>query len=270
MLCYIFLVLSALGGVGITLLADIHILWALPIFLGLYVVINPLYFCLLWLSTIFLPKKNKPIKKPLRGVYFMIQFSCEWLLTLFGVRVHFKGMEKFPSEPFVLVSNHLSNFDPIVVLSKVKGRKIAFISKESNFKIPVAGSYVHNAGFLPIDRENPMRAMRTIKRAGELMVSEQMIMGIYPEGTRSKSGELLEFKEGAFLLAKRVNAPIVVITTKGTNKISKRALRGFTRVELEVIEVIDKETVKEQSLSEICAHVRETIENGLKENASNG
>ena len=270
MLCYIFLVLSALGGVGITMLADIHILWSLPIFLGLYLVINPLYFCLLWFSTIFLPKKNQPIKKPLRGVYFMIQFSCEWLLTLFGVRVHFKGMEKFPNEPFVLVSNHLSNFDPIVVLSKVKGRKIAFISKESNFKIPVAGSYVHNAGFLPIDRENPMRAMRTLKRASELMVSEQMIMGIYPEGTRSKSGELLEFKEGAFLLAKRANAPIVVITTKGTNKISKRALRRFTRVDLEVLEVIDKETVKAQSLSEICAHVRETIENGLKENASNG
>ncbi len=268
MLCYIFLVLSALGSVGIALLAEIHLLWAIPIFIGLFILINPLYFCLLWLSTLFFPKKDKPIEKPLRGVYFMIQFSCDWLLTLLGVRVRFKGMEQFPNEPFVLVSNHLSNFDPIVVLSKVKHRKIAFISKQSNFKIPVAGSYVHNAGFLPIDRENPMKAMRTIKRAGEMMLSEQMIMGIYPEGTRSKSGELLEFKEGAFLLAKRTNAPIVVITTKGTNQISKRALRRRTQVELEVLEVIDSETVKAQSLSELCAHVRETIENGLgkKEN----
>lgn len=151
MLCYIFLVLSALGGLGIAALAQISLWWAIPIFIGLFILINPLYFCLLWLSTIFLPKKDKPIKKPLRGVYFMIWFSTDWLMTLLRVRIRFKGMEKFPKEPFVLVSNHLSNFDPIVVLSKVRKRKIAFISKPSNFKIPVAGSYVHNAGFLAID-----------------------------------------------------------------------------------------------------------------------
>lgn len=267
MLCYIFLIVSAFGSIGIAALAQISLWWAIPIFIGLFVLINPLYFCLLWISTLFLPKRDKPIEKPVRGVYFMIQFSTEWLLTLLRVKVHFKGIEKFPNEPFVLVSNHLSNFDPIVVLSKVKHRKIAFISKPSNFKIPVAGAYVHSAGFLSIDRENPMKAMRTLKRAGELMVNEQMIMGIYPEGTRSKSGKLLEFKEGAFLLAKRANAPIVVMTTKGTNEISKRMLWRSTKVELEVLEVIDRNTVKERSLSEICTHVRETIQNGLKENA---
>ena len=173
-------------------------------------------------------------------------------------------MEKFPDEPFVLVSNHLSNFDPVVVLAKVKGRKIAFISKPSNFKIPIAGPYVHLAGFLAIDRENAMRAMRTIKRAAELVVSEQMIMGIYPEGTRNKSGEgLLEFKEGAFLLAKRANAPVVVITTKGTHNLGKSMLIKSTKVELEVIEVIDKETIKDMKLNEISAHVRESIANAL-------
>ena len=79
------------------------------------------------------------------------------------------------------------------------------------------------------------KAMRTIKRASELVVSEQMIMGIYPEGTRSKTGELLEFKEGAFLLAKRAKAPVVVITTKGTDKIAKRMVLKSTKVELDVI-----------------------------------
>ena len=165
----------------------------------------------------------------------------------------------------MLVSNHISNFDPLAVLAKVKGRKIAFISKPSNFKIPVAGPYTHNAGFLAIDRDNAMRAMRTIKRAGELVVSEQMIMGIYPEGTRSKTGELLEFKEGAFLLAKRAKAPVVVITTKGTNKIAKRMVLRSTKVELDVIEVIDKETVQNMRLSDLSAHVRESIANALKQ-----
>jgi 1-acyl-sn-glycerol-3-phosphate acyltransferase len=204
-----------------------------------------------------------PIEKPLKWVYPLIQFSTDWLMTLLRVKVRINGMEKFPEEPFVLVSNHLSNFDPIVVLCKVKKRKIAFISKASNFKIPVAGDYVRCAGFLAIDRENAMSALRTLKYAGEMMNREQMIMGIYPEGTRSKSGELLEFKEGAFLLAKRANAPIVVMTTKGTNKISKRALIKSTKVDLNVLEVIDRETIKTLPLAEICARVRTMIENDL-------
>ncbi len=262
MLCYIFLVLSALLSVLITACSGIYWLWAIPIFVGIFIVINPLYFCILWVSTIFMPKKD-PIDKPLKGIYFMIQFSTEWLMTLLRVKVRFNGMEKLPDEPFVLVSNHLSNFDPIVILCKIKKRKIAFISKESNFKIPVAGVYVHNAGFLAIDRENAMSALRTLKRAGEMMNREQMIMGIYPEGTRSKSGELLEFKEGAFLLAKRANAPIVVMSTHGTNRIAKQMIWKRTRVDLNVLDVIDRETVKSLPLTEISSRVRDTVARDL-------
>ena len=263
MLSYVFAALSALGSILLVFGTQIHWLWLLPIGVGLYVALNALFFLGLWFSTIFLPKKD-PIDKP-RNFYGIIHFVCDWAMTALRVKTKFNGMEKFPNEPFVLVSNHISNFDPVVVLSKVKGRKIAFISKPSNFKIPVAGPYTHNAGFLAIDRENAMRAMRTIKRAAELVVSEQMIMGIYPEGTRSKTGELLEFKEGAFLLAKRAKAPVVVMTTKGTNKIAKRMVFRSTKVELDVIEVIDKETVQNMKLSDLSAHVRESIANALNQ-----
>lgn len=261
MLCYVFMALSALGSFLLVFGTQIHWLWLLPIGIGMYVALNALFFCALWFSTIFLPKKD-PIDKP-RNFYGIIQFVCDWAMTCLRVKINFKGMEKFPEEPFVLVSNHISNFDPVVALAKIKGRKIAFISKPSNFKIPVAGPYIHLAGFLAIDRENAMRAMRTIKRAAELVVSEQMIMGIYPEGTRSKTGELLEFKEGAFLLAKRANAPVVVITTKGTNQIANRMILKSTKVELDVIEVIDKETVQNMRLGDLSAHVRESIANTL-------
>ncbi len=258
MLCYIFLAVALLGAGLIVGLTGIFWLWALPIFIGIYIVLNPLYFGALWISTLFLPKKD-PIDKPLRGIYGIIQFSCDWLTTLLRIKIRFNGIENLPNEPFVLVSNHLSNFDPIVILAKIKKRKIAFISKASNFKIPVAGDYVRNAGFLAIDRENAMKAMRTLKRAGEMMQAEDMIMGIYPEGTRSKNGELLEFKEGAFLLAKRSNAPIVVLSTKGTNQISKRMLLRSTKVDLNVLDIIDRDTVKALSMSELATRVRATI-----------
>lgn len=263
MLTYIFLALSAIGSVLLTFGTQIHWLWLLPIFVGVFAALNASFFLVLWFSTIFLPGVNKPIEKT-RNFYGIIWFVCDWICSLLRVKIDFKGMEKFPEEPFVLVSNHISNFDPVVVLAKVKGRKIAFISKPSNFKIPVAGPYTHNAGFLAIDRENAMKAMRTIKRAGELVVSEQMIMGIYPEGTRSKTGELLEFKEGAFLLAKRAKAPVVVITTKGTNQIAKNKMIKRSKVELDVIEIIDKETVQSMKLGDLSAHVRESIANALQ------
>ena len=264
MLCYVFMALSALGSILLVYGTQIFWLWALPIGIGMYVALNALFFCALWFSTIFLPSVKKPIDKP-RNFYGIIQFVCDWAMTALRVKINFKGMEKFPEEPFVLVSNHISNFDPVVALAKVKGRKIAFISKPSNFKIPVAGPYTHNAGFLAIDRQNAMKAMRTIKRAAEFVVSEQMIMGIYPEGTRNKTGEgLLEFKEGAFLLAKRAQAPVVVVTTKGTDQIAKRMVLRSTKVELEVIEIIDKETVQNLKLNELSAHVRESIANALQ------
>ncbi|MBE6699753.1 MAG: hypothetical protein E7584_05910 [Ruminococcaceae bacterium] len=262
MLTYIFLAFSALGSILFTFGTSIHWLWLLPIFVGLFAAFNASFFLVLWFSTIFLPKKD-PIEKTL-NVYGLIWFVCDWITTLLRIKIDFRGMEQFPNEPFVLVSNHISNFDPVVVLAKVKGRKIAFVSKPSNFKIPAVGPYIHEAGFLAIDRQNAMRAMRTIKRAAELVVSEQMIMGIYPEGTRSKSGELLEFKEGAFLLAKRAQAPVVVITTKGTNQIAKNKILKSSKVELDVIEVIDKETVQNMKLNELSAHVRESIANALQ------
>ena len=263
MLCYIFAALSALSSIVLVLATQINWLWLLPIFVGAFLAINFLFVVGLFISSLLLPKPN-PEEKP-RDFSRITQLVCEWIMNLLRIKVEFRGMEKFPDEPFVLVSNHLSNFDPVVVLSKVKGRKIAFISKPSNFKIPIAGPYLRLAGFLAIDRENAMRAMRTTKRAAELVVSEQMIMGIYPEGTRNKSGEgLLEFKEGAFLLAKRANAPVVVIATKGTHNLGKSMIIKSTKVELEVIEVIDKETIKDMKLNEISAHVRESIANALQ------
>ena len=70
-------------------------------------------------------------------------------------------------------------------------------------------------------------------------------------------------KEGAFLLAKRANAPIVVMATHGTNRITKRMLWKRTVIDLNVLEVIDRETVKSLPLAEISANVRSSIEADL-------
>ena len=153
----------------------------------------------------------------------------------------------------------------MTVLSVVKNKRISYISKQSNFKIPLVGPFIHHAGFLAIDRGNGVRAVRTLNVAEQMLRENKIdIMGIYPEGTRSKTGELLRFKAGAFLLAQNAGVPIVVMTTKGTEAVSTRFLLAKKRVELTVVDVIDKETVTALARQELTERVRTTIEKNLQ------
>ena len=70
----------------------------------------------------------------------------DWLLTLFRVKVVVRGEEKLPDEPAVFVSNHISDFDPMAVLAVLR-RDIIYISKESNFKLPIVGRFLRRTGF---------------------------------------------------------------------------------------------------------------------------
>ena len=264
MLNLCFLLVAALATAGVYWLTPtLSLWWLLPIFVGGFLGAIVLYLVILVIWCLFLPK-NRPIKQPKPICSFMIRITMQCLMQLLGVRVVLKGQEKMPNEPCVIVSNHLSAFDPMTMLAVMRGRKLAYISKESNFKIPVAGNFIYHAGYLAIDRSNGVRAMRTLERAGEMMRDRGVDVGIYPEGTRSRTGELLRFKPGAFVLAQNAQAPIVVMTTKGSDKLFKGFHLGPTRVELEVQTVIDKETVMALSRDELMAQTRGIIEEALK------
>ena len=264
MLNSIFLLLATVAtGVLYFVFPTISPWWIAPILLGCFVAVVVLYILMLLVWSFFLPKKKK-ITKPSCACAAMIWVTMAWLMQVLRVRVKLTGLEKLPDEPCLWVSNHRSDFDPMTVLAVLKSRRIAYISKESNFKIPIVGNFIHHAGFLAIDRGNGMRAMRTLKQAAEMMKTEGIDVGIYPEGTRSKTGELLRFKSGAFLLAKKAEAPIAVLTTKGTDCISKNFPFRSTTVEINILTVIDKETVMESEREELTERVRSIIEEDLK------
>lgn len=261
MLYYIFFAVCAVGcgcWVGLT---SLHWWLFFPLLLGTFIGTNVVY--LLGLLAASLCLSRKPVEKSSAGCRFMIGFTMDWLAKVLRIRIRITGREQFPEEPFVLVSNHVSDFDPMVFLAAERKRKIIYISKESNFHKPVVGPFIRNAEYLSIDRENAMKAMRTLKHAAEIMEREGMIVGIFPEGTRSKTGELLEFKEGAFYLAKKAKCPIVVMVTKGTQNVSKNFPLRRTNVSMNVLEVIDADTVQAMSLSELSEKIRETVKSGL-------
>jgi 1-acyl-sn-glycerol-3-phosphate acyltransferase len=260
----IFWAFAALCTGGVYLLgAPIAPWWALLILPASYVGAVILFFIFLGVCVLFLPKRE-PVTTPKLFCVRMIRITMDWVMLLLRVRVTVKGLEKLPNEPCILVSNHRSGFDPMTVLASVKGKRIAFISKEANLKIPIVGNFIHHACFLAIDRGNGMRALRTIKFAAEMVKNNNVdVMGIYPEGTRSKTGELLRFKSGAFLLAKRADAPIAVMMTRGTERVFRNFPFRATHVEIEILDVIAREEVAALEHDELSTRTRAMIEQAL-------
>lgn len=181
-----------------------------------------------------------------------------WLCMRIGrIKIRVRGKEKLPSGTFLLVQNHRSNFDPIVTAYALGRRKVAFVSKPSNFSIPLFGRIIRKLCYTPIDRENPREAMKTILRSAALIKSGAVPVAIYPEGTRNKSCEgLLHYHNGVFKIAQRADCPIVITTVTGTELIAKNFFRRRTAVDLTIVEVLPVERVKAESSAQLGEYAR--------------
>ena len=191
---------------------------------------------------------------------FLLDSATAAAIKLCRIRLHVSGMEKIPKDTKLLfVSNHRSNFDPLITWYALKKWKLAFISKPENFKIPFFGRIIRRCCFLPIDRENPRNAIVTINKAAKLLKKQEVSIGIYPEGTRSKNGQLLPFHNGVFKIAQKAQMPLVVLSITGTEKISGRTPFQPTDVYLDVLEVFPGENIKEIKTETIGMMVRHLI-----------
>ena len=180
------------------------------------------------------------------------------------INIETKGLENIPEGRFLLVSNHRSKFDPMAAWIVFKKQNIAFISKEENFRIPWFGRIIRKCCCLPIDREDPRKAMETVDKAAELMKNDTVSVGVYPEGTRSFSGELLPFHNAMFKIAQKACVPIVVTTIEGTENVAKNYIRRRTDVKLKVVDVISAEEVcAMHSTAVLGARVREDMKKNL-------
>lgn len=208
---------------------------------------------------------NKEYDRNSRFYRYLLDSATAAALKLLRIRVHVSGLEKIPTDAKVLfVSNHRSNFDPIVTWYALKKWKIAFVSKSSNFKIPFFGRIIRKCCFMPIDRENPRKAIPTINKAAKLLRKQEVSIGIYPEGTRSKNGELLPFHNGVFKIAQKAEKPIVVLCVTGTEKIAKHTPFKPTDVYLDVLEVFPEANIKEIKTEMIGTMTRHLIATNIE------
>ncbi len=255
MLIYIFLVLALAAAPLTVYFTDIHHAFGILLFFGYYVGLVALFFFFGLLMAPTLSKK-KEIKKPNRFARFMLLEAYCFAGIFARMRIKVTGREKLPKRgtTFLVVSNHLSNFDHMIMLTKLRRYPIVFISKPENFNIFAVGRYLKHSGFLSIDRKSARNALSTINETARRISECGMCYGVFPEGTRSRNGKLLPFHSGVFLSAKKANAPILVIHMDGTDRVTHRMPWRSTRVKMDILEYLPAEYTAEHTDKEISEY----------------
>jgi 1-acyl-sn-glycerol-3-phosphate acyltransferase len=147
---------------------------------------------------------------PNRGYGGRIASTAARLMSrMIGVRLEVRGLEKLdPRQAYVFTPNHRSHFDIAALIAALPGAR--FAGKKELFKEPALGAAMRALGMIPIDREDPSAARRTLDEAARKLGRKVSVV-IFPEGTRAPAGQMLPFKGGAFVFAAQAQAPIVPV-----------------------------------------------------------
>jgi 1-acyl-sn-glycerol-3-phosphate acyltransferase len=141
-----------------------------------------------------------------------------------GIDLEVLGLERLRrGQSYVIISNHLSNFDIWCTLASMPF-PLRFIAKKELLRIPIFGQALALSDHIVIDRDNPQAAIEKINDAS---ASRRDGIGIlfYAEGTRSRDGKVHEFKKGGVSLALRAGLPVVPMSVSGTRKFLPRGCK---------------------------------------------
>jgi 1-acyl-sn-glycerol-3-phosphate acyltransferase len=199
---------------------------------------------------------------PPRGEWFL-KLARGWarlILFVSGVRVRILHRERFAKgRSFVVAANHESFYD-ILVLLAVLPMSVRFLAKRNLFRLPFLGWSIAAAGFIPVDREARSRNAGVVDTALARLQKGRSLV-VFPEETRTRTGELLPFKTGAALIASRAALPLLPLGLAGTLRIQRRG--GFTitpsRVTLSVGEPIAASGEGKRERAELTDQLRQRI-----------
>ncbi|MDR1898200.1 MAG: 1-acyl-sn-glycerol-3-phosphate acyltransferase [Prevotellaceae bacterium] len=204
-------------------------------------------------------------------------FSLYWGLHYFWVnplwRIEYVCKANIDTrKSYVIVSNHQSMFD-ICLIYKIP-LVFKWVSKKEVLKIPFVGWLLKFHGDILIERGGSQSAKEMFKKA-EQWVNKGCSISIFPEGTRSKDGEIHPFKEGAFMIAKMNKLPVLPVIVEGTNKVFPPGgflFGGCAKGKIHVLQEISAETVasmKTRDLSNMIYQIMKEEHKKLKEISEN-
>jgi 1-acyl-sn-glycerol-3-phosphate acyltransferase len=195
---------------------------------------------------------------------------AQWVIWSTGIQYDVTGLENLEQEnKYIFMSNHESALDILLGVACIP-YKIVFLAKKELFRIPVFGWAMQAAGMIKIDRQNPERARKSVDEAVHRLIHSSFSTLIYPEGTRSETGDLLPFKKGGFILAIRSQLPIVPVTIIGAGDVLSKGSFTINQGKIKVIiskpistqnlEVNNKEELIESCRNTIMKNLTDTFE----------
>ncbi len=186
----------------------------------------------------------------------------KFVICISGSKVEIVGLENIPKEgPVLFISNHQSNFDIPVLLGYLDA-PIGFLAKEEIRKIPILGRWMRYLNSVFMDRSNPRDSLKAIGRAAKT-VGEGHPMCVFPEGTRSGSENMGEFKAGAFKIYTKSMAAVLPLVIDGTWRMQGNdTLRVKTAsVKVSVLKPVDFGEISLKDTSAISEKVKSEIQN---------
>jgi 1-acyl-sn-glycerol-3-phosphate acyltransferase len=221
-----------------------------------------LYLVVLIVSTVWYSLKAiivglLPIKRVPGGVHDNV--GRDWAricLRAAGVPVSVEGAEHLRAdEPQIVASNHASFFDILAIYGYLPV-PVKFVAKKELFAIPIFGQALRAVGHVRLDRTHLKQAFGAYQSAARQIIEGRLNMLIFPEGTRTRTGELLPFKKGPFVLAIMAKAPVVPayvantfgIQPKGSIVVHPRPIRILIgpRVPVDGLTLDDRDALTER------------------------
>ncbi len=232
-------------------------LWLLPLGLvGSVLALVIALFLTLWIASLFVDV-NKPQKEDNRFYRALIQTTARLAVWILRMHIHTEGLEQLPKQGrFLLVCNHLSLLDPVMLLAYFRKSQLAFISKRENNSMFLVGKLMHKIMCQLINRENDREALKTIINCIRLIQEDKVSVGVFPEGYIHGDGLLHPFRSGVFKIAQKTKVPIVVCTVRNTPQVKvNMAKLKATDVHLHLVGVVQPEEYESLTTVDIANRV---------------
>jgi 1-acyl-sn-glycerol-3-phosphate acyltransferase len=220
-------------------------------------------------STVFFGTISQLTALVNRSSHAQIRVARVWarsLLWIVGVKVVVEGMDRVRSiDKCVWTSNHVSYMDTPVMLANIP-TQFFFLAKSQLFKIPFLGWHLSRAGHISVPLDDPRASLRTLSQAAKWIKERNVSLLFFPEGGRSESGELQEFKDGAAYIAIKAQVPLVPIALVGIRDILPMHTLDFRRgtIQLRFGQPIPTSGLTTQARAELTAASRSQIVDMLR------